>query len=107
MLLVRQRLNEAHVALVYLLVVLGSSAYAGRTLGLLVAGIAFTLFDWFFCRLYGTLVVANPLDWLGARRVSRDERRGGATAVPGAGAGPRGTGTGIEIDRLAILGAES
>src|SRR5271167_3919799 len=48
MLFVRDRLNEAHVALVYLLVVLGSSAYGGRTFGLTVAATAFMLFDWFF-----------------------------------------------------------
>ena len=83
MLLVRQRLNEAHVALVYLLVVLGSSAYAGRTLGLLVAGIAFTLFDWFFLPPYGTLAVANPLDWLVLVAFLGTQRRGGAAAVPG------------------------
>src|ERR1700722_3635333 len=59
MLAVRSQLNEAHVALVYLLVVLGSSAYAGRTLGLSVAAAAFVLFDWFFLAPYGGLSIAN------------------------------------------------
>jgi two-component system sensor histidine kinase KdpD len=107
MLLLRQRLNEAHVALVYLLVVLGSSAYAGRTFGLLVAGIAFMLFDWFFLPPYGTLIIANPLDWLvlvaflgtsvvAAQLLYRAQAQASAAQARSA-----------EIDRLAILGAET
>ncbi len=107
MLLVRQRLNEAHVALVYLLVVLGSSAYAGRTFGLSVAGIAFTLFDWFFLPPYGTLAVTNPLDWLvlvaflgtsvvAAQLLYRAQAQARAAQARG-----------VEIDRLAVLGAET
>ena len=63
MLLIRSRLNEAHVALVYLLVVQVGSARGGRRLGLLLAGGAFLLFDWFFLQPYGTLMVAKSLDW--------------------------------------------
>ena len=107
MLLVRDRLNEAHVALVYLLVVLGSSAYAGRTLGLVVAATAFMLFDWFFLPPYGTLVVANPLDWLvllaflgtsgvAAQLLYRAQMQASAAEARG-----------VEIDRLAIVGAET
>jgi K+-sensing histidine kinase KdpD len=63
MLLVRSRLNEAHVALVYLLVVQLGSAREGRRLGIPLAGAAFLLFDWFFVQPYGTLMVAKSLDW--------------------------------------------
>jgi two-component system sensor histidine kinase KdpD len=63
MLLVRNRLNEAQVALVYLLVVQGGSAREGRGLGFLLAGIAFISFDWFFLPPYGTLAVAKSVDW--------------------------------------------
>ena len=64
MLAVRTRLNEAHVALLFLLVILGASAQVGRALGLALATAAFVLFDWFFLPPYGTLDITNPLNWL-------------------------------------------
>jgi two-component system sensor histidine kinase KdpD len=60
----RSRLDEAHVALVFLLVVLGASAWGGRELGVTIAIAAFLLFDWFFLLPYNTLYVKNPLDWV-------------------------------------------
>ena len=60
----RAALGEAHVALVFLLVVLGASAGAGRRVGITVALLAFVAFNWYFLPPYGALVVANPLDWL-------------------------------------------
>ena len=60
----RSRLSEAHVALVFLLVVLGASAAGGRILGLTTALLAFLTFDWFFLPPYDTLLVRNPFDWL-------------------------------------------
>ena len=63
MFLFRERLDKAHVALLYLLVVLGSSA-AGRVAGLSVGVGAFVLFDAFFLPPYNTLVISDPLDWL-------------------------------------------
>jgi len=64
MLLARHRLDKAHVALVYLMLVLGGSAAGGRWLGLTMAAAAFVAFDSLFLPPYNTLVVANPLDWL-------------------------------------------
>jgi K+-sensing histidine kinase KdpD len=64
MLIVRAALEEVHVALILLLVVLGASAAGGRTLGLAVAAASFVIFDVFFVPPYNTLRVANPLDWL-------------------------------------------
>ncbi|HEV7703474.1 MAG TPA: DUF4118 domain-containing protein [Gemmatimonadaceae bacterium] len=64
MLLVRSELDSAHVALLYLLVVLIGSSIDGRALGLTLAVFAFLLFDWFFIPPYDTLGVTNPLDWL-------------------------------------------
>ena len=61
---VRDVLNEAHVALAYLLVVQGAGAWHGRRLGLVVATLAFLCLDVFFLPPYGTLVVAKPVDWL-------------------------------------------
>jgi K+-sensing histidine kinase KdpD len=60
----RRHLSEAHVALVFLLIVLGASAAGGRLLGITTALIAFLAFDWFFLPPYNTLLVRNPFDWL-------------------------------------------
>ena len=60
----RPQLGEAHVALVFLLVVLGASAAGGRSLGITIALVAFLVFDWFFLPPYDTLLVRNPFDWL-------------------------------------------
>ena len=60
----RQQVGEAHVALVFLLVVLAASAGGGRTLGITIAIAAFLVFDWFFLPPYNTLIVRNPFDWL-------------------------------------------
>jgi K+-sensing histidine kinase KdpD len=60
----REDLDKAHVALVFLLVVLASSASGGRVLGVAIAVVAFLIFDWFFLPPYNTLLVRNPLDWV-------------------------------------------
>ena len=57
----RPSLNEAHIALAYLLLVQFASARHGRALGLALAGLAFLCFDWFFLPPYSTLVVAKPI----------------------------------------------
>jgi two-component system, OmpR family, sensor histidine kinase KdpD len=64
MLLVRSQLEKAHVALLFLLVVLIGSAIDGNALGLTLAGSAFLLFDFLFLPPYYTLGLTNPLDWL-------------------------------------------
>jgi K+-sensing histidine kinase KdpD len=60
----RDDLDKAHVALVFLLVVLASSASGGRLLGVAIAIVAFLIFDWFFLPPYNTLLLRNPLDWV-------------------------------------------
>ena len=60
----RPDIDKAHVALGFLLVVLGASAAGGRVLGLVVAGAAFFVFNYVFLVPYYTLAVAHPLDWL-------------------------------------------
>jgi two-component system sensor histidine kinase KdpD len=61
---VRGRLDRVHVTLAYLLVVQLASAQAGRALGTTLAVLSFLTFNFFFLPPYGTLSVANPLDWL-------------------------------------------
>jgi len=64
LLAIRDRINEAHVALAYLLVVQGASARRGRTLGIWLALVAFVNFDVFFIPPFGTLAIQNPVNWL-------------------------------------------
>ena len=107
MLLVRSKLDEAHVALVFLLVVLGGSAAGGRTLGLTLAVAAFLSFNYFFLPPYFTFAIANPLDWLVLVTFL-------ITSVVAAQLLHRATSTAeeamqrtAEVDRLATLGAET
>src|SRR6185436_21056479 len=64
LLLLRGRLDKAHIALAYLLVVLGGSAAGGGLLGVMLSGIAFLCFNYLFLSPYYTLAVADPRDWL-------------------------------------------
>lgn len=104
---VRTRLDKAHVALGFLLIVLGGSSAGGRALGVSLATAAFLSFDWFFLPPYNTFVVADPLDWLVliaflvtgvvAAQLLEWRRKEAELARRRAD----------EIDRLAILGAET
>jgi two-component system sensor histidine kinase KdpD len=64
MFFLRSRLDKAHVALGFLLVVLGGSASGGRLLGVTLAVLAFLAFNVLFLPPYYTLGVAHPVDWL-------------------------------------------
>jgi two-component system sensor histidine kinase KdpD len=105
--LARERLDKAHVALTFLLIVLIGSAAEGRALGITLSGVAFVAFNWFFLRPFNTFVVADPLDWLVllaflttgivAAQLLERQRRATESAQRRA----------EEIDRLAVLGAET
>jgi two-component system sensor histidine kinase KdpD len=107
MLVVRSRLDKAHVAMIYLLVVLGGSAAEGRFAGLVLGGTAFLAFDFLFLRPYYTLTIADPLDWLVlltflvtsivAAELFDRQRRHAELAEKRA----------LELDRLSTLGAET
>jgi K+-sensing histidine kinase KdpD len=58
----RTSLHEAHVALAYLLIIQFASARNGRSLGFVLAALAFLAFDWFFVTPYGTLFVQKSGD---------------------------------------------
>ena len=60
----RTYLDQAHIALGFLLIVLGVSAWCGRVLGVSVAIASFLLINWFFLPPYNTLHLRNPLDWV-------------------------------------------
>lgn len=59
----RDNLDQAHMALAYLLVVLGASAREGRVVGLVVAAASFLAFDFFLLRPWYRLTIADPLEW--------------------------------------------
>ena len=103
----RAELDKAHIALAYLLVVLGSSSAGGRVLGLSIAGAAFLAFNYLFLPPYYTLVIANPLDWLvlvafliTSIVAAQLLYRANVTA-------DTATRRAEEVDRLATLGAET
>src|SRR5215216_2169986 len=64
MLAVRAHLDKAHVALGYLLVVLGAGASTGRRIGVTLSVVAFVCFNFFFLPPYHSLLVTRSLDWL-------------------------------------------
>lgn len=107
MLALRENLDKAHVALLYLLVVFATSAFAGRRFGLALAGTAFLLFNFLFLKPYYTLTITDPFDWLillfflltsaVAAQLLEYQRRQTVLAEE----------RGVELDRLATLGAET
>ncbi len=107
MIAVRGELDQAHVALVYLLVVLLGSASGGRALGIVLACTCFVLIDYYLQTPYDTLWVHKAPDWIvlvaflvtaavAAELLHR--------AHAGAEAARRRA---AEVDRLAALGAET
>ncbi|HYL22359.1 MAG TPA: ATP-binding protein, partial [Gemmatimonadales bacterium] len=60
----RDDVEQSHVALTFLLVVLGGSAGGGRALGFFLAVFGFGLIDYFFQTPYGLLSVDKRLDWV-------------------------------------------
>ncbi|MDQ2768324.1 MAG: DUF4118 domain-containing protein [Gemmatimonadota bacterium] len=105
--LLRDHLDKAHVALLFLVIVLGGSATGGRTLGLSLSALAFFAFDGVFLPPYGTLAIRNPLDWLvllsflvtslvATQLLNRAQERAVAAQRRA-----------DEIERLSILGAET
>ncbi len=103
----RPALDTSHLAMAYLLLVLGGSARHGGRLGLALAVLCFLCFNFFLLPPFYTLVIADPLDWVvlaaflvtssvAAHLLERARREASA-------ANQRAE----EIDRLSMLGAES
>jgi two-component system sensor histidine kinase KdpD len=107
MIVIREALDQAHVALIYLLVVLGASVSGGRVVGVVLACAGFALIDYFFQPPYATLTVGKRPDWLVliaflATATVASQLLARATAEAEA-ARRRAE----EIDRLSSLGAET
>ena len=104
---VQGEITEAHVALVYLLVILGGSSGGGRALGFTLAALAFVSIDFYFQPPYGRFEISKRPDWLVLiafmaaamvatqllARANEKAREASRRAE--------------EIDRLAALGAET
>jgi two-component system sensor histidine kinase KdpD len=103
----RARLDKAHIALAYLLVVLVASSRAKRAIGLTLSVVAFLAFNFFFLPPYHTFVVNDPVDWLvlGAFLLTSVVAAQLLTrAQSEASAAWQRT---LELDRLSAVGAEA
>ena len=56
--------TQAHVALVYLLIILGGSSGGGRALGFTLAVLAFVSIDFYFQPPYGRFEISKRPDWM-------------------------------------------
>jgi two-component system sensor histidine kinase KdpD len=103
----RPQLDKAHVALGFLIVVLGGSAAGGRALGVGLARLAFFLFNFLFLTPYYTFIIGDALDWLvlaaflttgvvAAQLLNRAQERAEIARQRA-----------VEVERLAALGAET
>src|SRR5262249_9203521 len=107
MFLVRPQLEKVHVALAFLIVVLGGSAAGGRILGLTLSILGFFAFNFFFIPPYYSLGINDQLDWLvlaaylttgvvGAQLLNRAQERAEIARQRA-----------VEVERLAALGSET
>lgn len=59
----RGQVDKVHMALGYLLVVLGGSAREGRAVGVVLSVVCFLAFNFFLLPPFYTLAIHEPLDW--------------------------------------------
>jgi two-component system sensor histidine kinase KdpD len=64
MVTMRGRIDQPHVVLIYLLIILFASASAGRALGFTLACLGFILIDYYFQPPFAEVMVDKPVDWL-------------------------------------------
>ena len=107
LLLGRSRLDKAHVALAYLLVVLGASSAGGRPLGLSIVVGAFLAFNYLFLPPYFTFVIADPLDWLVLVAFAVTSVVAAQLLWRANTTAQLATRRAEEVDRLATIGAET
>ena len=107
MLTMRARLDKAHVALIFLLVVLGGSSAGGRALGMSLAFGAFLAFNYFFLPPYLTFAVADPIDWLVLVTFLITSLVAAQLLYRATSTAEEAVARAAEVDRLAALGAET
>jgi two-component system sensor histidine kinase KdpD len=107
LLAVRARLDKAHVALAYLLVVLAAGASTGRRIGITLSVAAFLLFNFFFLPPYHSLVVAQPLDWIVLVAFLATGIVAAQLLARARADAARARQRSAEVDRLSAVGAEA
>ena len=107
MLPVRASLDKAHLAFVYLLLVLGASARAGRSIGLTVSVLGFFAFNFFFVPPYHTLVVADPRDWIVLAAFLLTSATAAQLLARASAEATAASERADEVDRLSTVGAEA
>ena len=75
MIRVRDRIDQVHVVLVYLLLILGASTFGGRLLAFPLAGVGFLLIDYYFQQPYGGAQLRQAARLVGTDIISVDGRR--------------------------------
>ena len=107
MLAVRDGLDKAHVALCYLLVVLGAGASTGRRIGVTLSVVAFLLFNFFFLPPYHSLLVAQPVDWIVLVAFLVTSVVAAQLLARARADAARARARSAEVDRLSAVGAEA
>lgn len=105
--MLQPRLDKVHVALVYLLVVLGGSAAGGRALGVTLSALGFLLFNFLFLAPVHTLAVTDPFDWLVLFAFLATGIVAAALLDRAQAQAETARRRAAEVDRLAALGAET
>jgi two-component system sensor histidine kinase KdpD len=103
----RASVDNTHIALAYLLVVLGVSSHGGRALGIAVSTAAFLCFNFFFVPPYYTLTVAQPLDWAVLGAFLLTSLVASQLLVRAGNAAASAELRAREVERLSALGAET
>jgi two-component system sensor histidine kinase KdpD len=99
--------TEAHVALVYLLIILGSSSGGGRGLGFTLAVLAFISIDFYFQPPYGRFEISKRPDWMVLIAFMATALVATQLLAQANEKTDEASRRADEIDRLAALGAET
>jgi two-component system sensor histidine kinase KdpD len=104
---VQGEITEAHVALVYLLIILGGSSGGGRGLGFTLAVLAFISIDFFFQPPYGRFEISKRPDWMVLIAFTAAALVATQLLARANEKTDEASRRADEIDRLAALGAET
>jgi two-component system sensor histidine kinase KdpD len=104
--MVRGSLQQAHVVLVYLLIVLAASAVGGRTIGFVFAVLSFVAIDYFFQTPFDRFSVGNAVDWFVLGAFLLTATLAASLLAQAQAAADRAAHRTREVARLSRLGAE-
>ena len=104
---VQGEVTEAHVALVYLLIILGGSSGGGRGIGFTLAVLAFLSIDFYFQPPYGRFEISKRPDWMVLIAFTATALVATQLLARANEKTDEASRRAEEIDRLASLGAET